>query len=55
MRNKVDKNNLIRYKWESGVYELKKMIELVKEGKITQQQFFDITRCNYRGVTQEST
>lgn len=53
--NRIDKNNLIRYKWESGVYRLKEMIELVKKEKITQQQFFDITRYNYNGVVKEST
>lgn len=41
---------LIEYKWNHGIYELKDMIELVKNQKITKQEFFDITRYNYDGV-----
>ena len=44
---------LIEYKWNQGIYELKDMIELVKDQKLTKQEFFDITRYNYDGVTKK--
>lgn len=45
---------LIEYKWNHGVYELKDMIELVKNQRLTKQEFFDITRYNYDGVIKRS-
>ena len=47
MKKKKDKNNLIRYKWETGVYGLKEMNQLVEQNVITKEQFFDITRYHY--------
>lgn len=44
--------SLIKYKWESGVYTLKEMIQLVKQQELSQQQFFDITRYNYNNIKQ---
>ncbi len=44
--------SLIKYKWESGVYTLKEMIQLVKQQELSQQQFFDITRYNYDNIKQ---
>lgn len=44
---------LIEYKWNSGVYQLKDMIRLVENQKLTKQEFFDITRYNYDGVTKK--
>ena len=39
---------LIKYYYESGIYNAEKMIDLVEKEKITQKDFFDITRLNYR-------
>lgn len=44
---------LIEYKWNSGVYQLKDMIKLVEDQRLTKQEFFDITRYNYDGVTKK--
>lgn len=44
--------SLIKYKWESGVYTLKEMIQLVKQQELSQQQFFDITRYDYNNIKQ---
>lgn len=46
--------SLIKYKWESGVYTLKEMIQLVKQQELSQQQFFDITRYNYDNIKQSN-
>lgn len=42
--------NLVKYKWEHGVYALKQMITLVQQGFLTEEDFFDITRCHYNMV-----
>lgn len=42
--------NIINYKWNNGVYSLKDLIILVEYKKITQKQFFEITRINYKGL-----
>lgn len=41
---------LIEYLWTSGSYELKDMIKLVNEGIISEEEFHDITRYNFKGV-----
>ena len=51
-RNFMEDIILIEYKWNSGVYQLKDMIKLVEDQKLTKQEFFDITRYNYNGVTK---
>ena len=53
MRYKKDKNSLIRYKWETGVYGLEEVKQLVKQGVITKEQFFDITRHYYNESNKE--
>lgn len=52
-RNFMEDIILIEYKWNSGVYQLKDMIKLVEDQKLTKQEFFDITRYNYDGVTKK--
>ena len=42
--------NLIKYKYEIGVYSLKKMIEFVDAGVITPEQFHYITSYSYEGI-----
>lgn len=44
--------NIINYKWNNGVYSLKDLIILVEYKKITQEQFFEITRINYKGLLE---
>lgn len=52
MRYKKEKNTLIKYKWETGAYGIKEMKQLVKDGIITENQFFDITRYYYNGIQE---
>lgn len=40
----------LKYFWEYGVYSLKDMFNLVKEGKISEEEFHEITRYNYQGI-----
>lgn len=47
--------NIINYKWNNGVYSLKDLIILVEYKKITQKQFFEITRINYKGLLERKT
>lgn len=42
--------NVIKYKWQNGVYDLKDMIILVKKNMLNEQQFFNITRYKYQSV-----
>lgn len=46
-------NTLIKYKWQTGVYRIQDMIELVKKEMINKEEFFNITRYNYDGVKKE--
>ena len=41
---------LLKYKWEYGVYSLKQIFDMVKENKITEEEFHEITRYNYQGI-----
>lgn len=47
----MESKNLIIYKWEHRVYDLKDMVKLVQNNVITKDDFFDITRYSYDGVT----
>ena len=42
--------DIIKYKWQSGVYGLKEMIDLVNTNTITQEQFSIITGYDYYGI-----
>lgn len=42
--------DLIVCRWECGAYSLQKMVELVRVGAITKDEFHDITSFNYDGV-----
>ena len=53
MRDKQYVNTLIKYKWQMGIYEIKDMVQLVKDGIINEQDFFSITRCSYDGVQKK--
>lgn len=46
----MESKNIIIYKWEHRVYDLKDMTKLVEDNIITKDDFFDITRYNYDGV-----
>lgn len=45
---------LIKYKWQSGVYTIKDMINFVKQGDIDKNQFFEITRLYYENIVQQN-
>ena len=47
----MEDKSLISYKWEQGIYELKDMIQLVQQGIINEDQFFEITRYNFNGIS----
>ena len=40
-------NLMVKYKWETGIYNLKDMVNLVLKNVITKEQFFSITRYNF--------
>lgn len=42
--------DLIKHKFESGVYSLQKMVEFVDKKWITEDQFHWITSYSYRGL-----
>ena len=44
---------LIEFYYQMGVYDLNKMIQLVKEEQITEKDFFDITRLNYKALVEK--
>lgn len=43
---------LIKSRWELGGYDLQKMIEFCKNGDITEQEFFELTRYNFKGLME---
>jgi len=45
-----ESNDLIRHKYETGVYSLKQMIEFVEERTITEEEFHWITSYSYKGL-----
>lgn len=46
----MENYNLIKYKWQHGIYKIKDMIEFVNHKTLTKQQFFEITRYSYDGL-----
>ncbi len=42
--------NLIKFKYDNGVYSLRNMIEFVEKQWITAEQFHFITSYSYEGV-----
>lgn len=49
----MENENIITYKWEQGIYNLKDLIYLVEFRQITPAQFFEITRYNYAATIQK--
>ena len=45
--------DVIKYKWETGAYNLQNMIDLVKNQELTSEEFFKITRLNYEAIIQK--
>ena len=43
---------LISYKYDIGALTLQDMVKLVKDGFITKEQFFEITRYSFDGVIE---
>ena len=48
----MESENIIQYKWKCGIYQLKDMVELVRNQTINQEIFFDITRFNFDGIVK---
>lgn len=44
--------NLIKYKYEMGVYTLKQMCEFVEKNYISKDEFHWITDYNYDGIKE---
>lgn len=44
---------ILQYKWDTGVYGLKELSELVQLKEITEKDFFEITRYNYKSIQEE--
>lgn len=44
--------NLIKYKFEMGVYSLDEMIKFVEDNQITKDEFKYITSYNYYGIKE---
>jgi hypothetical protein len=49
----MESYDLIKYKFEMGVYSLKEMCNFVKEHKITEQDFHYITSYDYKGIKEK--
>ena len=47
---KMENYNLIKYKFEMGVYSLEQMCEFVEQNLITEEDFHYITSYNYQGI-----
>lgn len=45
--------SLIKHKWEQGIYDLWRMSLLVELKIITEQDFFEITRFNYKEISKK--
>ena len=43
----MESRELINYKYQKGIYSVIHLVNLVKTNKITEQDFFDITRFNF--------
>ena len=48
----MESKNLIIYKWEHRVYDLKDMAKLVQNNIITKEDFSDITRYSFDGIAK---
>ena len=47
---KMESYDLIKYKFEMGVYSLEQMCEFVEQNLITEKDFHYITSYNYQGI-----
>lgn len=46
----MDSFDILKYKWDCGIYSLKDMLNFVENGHISEEIFNNITRYNYKGV-----
>lgn len=46
----MESYDLIKYKFEMGVYSLEQMCEFVEQNLITEKDFHYITSYNYQGI-----
>ena len=45
--------DLIKYYYESGVYDIKQVSEYVRNETITEEEFHSITGYSYSGINKE--
>lgn len=44
---------LIDFYYQIGVYNIDKMVQLVKQGELSERQFYQITRLNYKAFSRK--
>ena len=44
---------IIDYYYKTKVYNIEYMVDLVDRGKITEEEFFEITRLSYKIIKRE--
>lgn len=49
----MDSLNIIQFKWDCGVYDLRVMCDLVDNHRITEEQFHEITRKCYKVIKEQ--
>lgn len=50
----MESTGIIQYKWKVGVYDLKDMVKMVKDGIISKYDFFNITRYHFDSVVESN-
>lgn len=50
----MESTGIIQYKWKVGVYDLKDMVKMVKDGVINKYDFFNITRYYFDSVVESN-
>lgn len=51
----MESYDLIKYKFEMGVYSLEQMCEFVEQNLITEKDFHYITSYNYQGIKKSAS
>ena len=46
----MDNYNVIKYKWQHGVYKITDVMKFVDRNVLNRKQFFEITGYNYDGL-----
>ena len=48
----MENKDIIKFKYEQGVYDLQDLLLLVEYKDITKQEFFEITRFKYESLVE---